>query len=47
MVIDIVTEESEQRLALLRRNVEQRCPVMNLFDGAGVEMDVTWRTSRP
>ena len=44
MVIDIATDETAKRLDLLRRNVEQRCPVMNLFDGAGVEMDVTWKT---
>ncbi len=46
MVIEITTDEPPNRLELLRRNVEQRCPVMNLFESADVEMDVTWR-ARP
>ena len=45
MVIDLRTNEPEKRIDMLRRNVEQRCPVMNLFNGAGVEMDVTWKIS--
>ncbi len=44
MVIEIETDESDKRLKLLRRNVEQRCPVMNLFESADVEMNVTWQT---
>ncbi|WP_417522700.1 OsmC family protein [Marinovum sp.] len=44
MVIELETDESEKRLELLRRNVEQRCPVMNLFEGADVEMNVVWKT---
>ena len=44
MVIEIETDESEKRLELLRRNVEQRCPVMNLFESADVEMNVIWKT---
>ena len=47
MVIDLTTGESDKRVDLLRRNVEQRCPVMNLFEGADVEMDVTWKVTRP
>ena len=47
MVIDITTGENDRRLDLLRRNVEQRCPVMNLFESAGVEMDVSWKVTRP
>lgn len=44
MTIEITTAESEKRLEMLRRNVEQRCPVMNLFESADVEMNVTWTT---
>ncbi|SNT02062.1 OsmC family protein [Tropicimonas sediminicola] len=43
MVIEIETDETAQRLELLRRNVEQRCPVMNLFESADVDMNVTWK----
>ncbi|MEM8663145.1 MAG: OsmC family protein [Pseudomonadota bacterium] len=45
VTINIATDEPQKRLELLRRNVEQRCPVMNLFEGADVEMDVTWNVS--
>lgn len=45
MVISLTTDEPAKRLELLRRNVEQRCPVMNLFESADVEMDVTWKTT--
>ena len=46
--LDIVvyTDESERRLDQLRKNVEFRCPVMNLLRAADVRMDVTW-TRRP
>lgn len=44
MTIELTTDEDDKRLELLRRNVEQRCPVMNLFESADVEMNVTWRT---
>jgi uncharacterized OsmC-like protein len=46
--LDIVvyTDEPEERLRLLEKNVEFRCPVMNLFRAAGVELNATW-TSRP
>lgn len=40
--IRLTTNESDRRVELLRRNVELRCPVMNLFDSADVEMDVNW-----
>lgn len=36
------TEEPDERIAMLRKNVEMRCPVMNLLVDAGVELDVTW-----
>ena len=42
LVIKLQTNETERRIDLLRRNVEQRCPISNLFKDAGVEMDVTW-----
>ena len=42
MVITLKTDESERRIDLLRRNVELRCPVMNLFESADVSMDITW-----
>ncbi len=44
--IVVYTDESEERFRRLARNVEFRCPVMNLMTAAGVEMDVTW-TRRP
>lgn len=42
MSISISTAEPPERLARLRRAVEERCPVMNLFKDAGVELDVDW-----
>lgn len=44
--ITVYTDEPEARVRQLARNVEFRCPVMNLFHAAKVEMDVTW-SSRP
>ena len=41
--INVTTDESEKKFKLLRRNVEQRCPVLNLFKDAGVTMHVEWR----
>lgn len=42
MTIRITADESEERLQKLRRNVEFRCPVTNLFVAAGVDMNVEW-----
>lgn len=42
MDITLATDEPEHRIDLLRRNVELRCPVMNLFAAADVELDITW-----
>ena len=42
LVLDLKTNESQARVDLLKRNVELRCPVMNLFSSADVEMDVIW-----
>jgi len=36
------SDESEQRFHQLAKNVEFRCPVMNLLNAAGVDMTVTW-----
>lgn len=46
--LDIVvyTDEPAERFDTLCKNVEFRCPVMNLFTAAEVEMHVTW-TTRP
>jgi uncharacterized OsmC-like protein len=46
--LDIVVYSNEptERFDKLCKNVEFRCPVMNLFTAAGVEMHVTW-TMRP
>lgn len=40
--VTIQTEESEERLTLLQREVERRCPVFNLLVDAGVLIDVKW-----
>ncbi|PRY77460.1 OsmC family protein [Marivita geojedonensis] len=40
--IRVHTNEPQDRLDRLARNVEHRCPVMNLFRSADVVLDVTW-----
>ena len=40
--IIVYTDESEKRFEQLRKNVEFRCPVMNLMNAAEVDMNVTW-----
>lgn len=40
--IRVHTDEPEDRFARLIRNVEYRCPVMNLFKSAGVDVQVKW-----
>jgi len=47
MAISISTIEPPERLALLQRTVEQRCPVLNLFRDAGVALSVDWISSQP
>lgn len=47
MRIRVHTEEPDDRFARLRRNVEHRCPVMNLFGAAGVALDVRWEKVTP
>ncbi len=44
--IVVYTDEDDKRFDQLQKNVEFRCPVMNLFRAAQVEMNVTW-TKRP
>ena len=40
--ITVYSDESEARFQQLCKNVEFRCPVMNLLKAADVEMTVTW-----
>lgn len=42
--IILTTDEPPERLAKLRKNVEMRCPVMNLLRDADVQLDVAWET---
>ena len=42
--VTLHTNEPPERVAKLRKNVELRCPVMNLLRDAGVEMNVAWET---
>ena len=42
--IRITSDESPERLEKLKKNVELRCPVMNLFSAAGVEVRANWVT---
>ena len=47
MRIRVHTEEPQDRLDRLARNVEYRCPVMNLFRSADVALEVTWEKVSP
>lgn len=47
MRIRVHTDEPQERLDRLARNVEYRCPVMNLFRSADVELDVIWEKVSP
>ena len=40
--IIVYTDEPDNRFEQLRKNVEFRCPVMNLMNAAEVDMKVTW-----
>jgi len=40
--IVIHSNESPQKLERLKKNVEYRCPVMNLLRGAQVEVRTEW-----
>ncbi len=41
--IQVRSNETPERFAKLIKNVEARCPVMNLFRSAGVEVATDWR----
>ena len=43
LVITVYSDEPEDRFRRLAKNVEFRCPVMNLLSAAQVDMTVTWR----
>ena len=45
--ITLSTDEPDARFEQLQANVEFRCPIINLFRGAGVELNVTWRRAGP
>ena len=47
MRIRVHTSEPQERLDKLRRNVEFRCPVMNLFRSADVDLQVVWERVAP
>lgn len=47
MRIRVHTDEPQDRFDRLARNVEYRCPVMNLFRSADVDLDVTWEKVSP
>ena len=40
--IRVYSNESEERFEKLTKNVEYRCPVMNLFRSADVQVDAEW-----
>jgi uncharacterized OsmC-like protein len=40
--IRVHTDETQDRFDRLTRNVEYRCPVMNLFKSADVDVQITW-----
>lgn len=40
--IRLFTNEPEDQIAKLKKNVENRCPVMNLFRDAGVDVTADW-----
>jgi len=41
--IRVHTDETEDRLARLIKNVESRCPVLNLFREADVDVEIDWQ----
>ncbi len=41
--IRVSSAESPERLGRLAKNVEYRCPVMNLFREAGVDVETDWQ----
>jgi len=47
MKIRVHTEETQDRFDRLTKNVEYRCPVMNLFKMADVDVDIEWIRVEP
>ncbi|WP_223423149.1 OsmC family protein [Tateyamaria pelophila] len=45
--IRVHTEETQERFERLTKNVEYRCPVMNLFKSADVDVQITWERVTP
>jgi uncharacterized OsmC-like protein len=45
--IRVHTEETQERFERLARNVEYRCPVMNLFSSADVDVQIKWERVAP
>ncbi|MGR3272704.1 OsmC family peroxiredoxin [Thalassococcus profundi] len=45
--IRVHTDEPEERFERLIRNVEYRCPVMNLFKAADVDVQMHWERVAP
>ena len=42
LTIRVYTEETPERFEKLKQNVEYRCPVMNLFRSADVDLTADW-----
>lgn len=45
--IRVHTDEPQDRFDRLTRNVEYRCPVMNLFKSADVDVEIKWERVTP
>jgi uncharacterized OsmC-like protein len=45
--IRVHTDESQDRFDRLTKNVEYRCPVMNLFKSADVDVQIAWERVEP
>ncbi|MGJ5621526.1 OsmC family protein [Sulfitobacter sp. MF3-043] len=45
--IRVHTDESQERFERLTKNVEYRCPVMNLFKSADVDVRILWERVTP
>lgn len=47
LCIRVHTDEPQDRFDRLTRNVEYRCPVMNLFKSADVDVEIKWERVTP
>ena len=45
--IRVHTDEPQERFDRLTKNVEYRCPVMNLFKSADVDVEINWERVTP